>query len=380
MGRKKATRLETTAPAIAGWRWGGGEEVEEITWLWEPWLPSSALSLVCGEPQMGKSTLLAHLAAGVTLRLAEGKGASQVRPSVLWVHGEESWGMAALPRLAAAAADCSRVLHPERLEDASRRVTVGTLAAEMPEMIALGVRLVVIDPLAALCEEGADWTSEGSARSVLDTLQALAGQWKIPVLATRNWNKRKQGSRLDRISGSHAFRDVPRAILSCARDPLQSDRFVLCLDKWSYGPGTVPLCYDLDRDAKTGVPVWRQLGECRLEADDLDDERLRGGERAQWRAAHTLLRAMIPPEGIEAKKLHAEAEICGIKRTTLWRAAVELGVVMVRSGFGAAGHSQWFPPAKGWPDGLETHEIRGREIGGGVRAGGSGTAGTDGRA
>ena len=106
--------------------------LETITWLWEPWIPNSALTLVCGEPAKGKSTLLAHLAAGVTTRPFASRR-NGIRPAtVLWIHGEESWGCATLPRLKAAGADPTRVIHPDQAGDLTQRITVGQLSADLP--------------------------------------------------------------------------------------------------------------------------------------------------------------------------------------------------------------------------------------------------------
>lgn len=351
MAKRTKAEPAVVAPPIAGWCWGGNEVAETVQWLWEPWVPSSSLSLLAGDPMLGKSTLLAHLAAGVTQRPERGKAIGQA-DSVLWIAGEESWGMAAMPRLVAAGANLGRVIRPEKGKDASSRVTVHQLAAEMVQLHGHGVRLVVVDPLASLAEEGSDWTTESSARQCLDTLQTLASQFCLPIIGTRNWNKRKQGSRLDRICGSAAFRDVPRAILSCIPDPMVRDRSILCLDKWSYGPGATPITYTLDR-SKGGAPTWVQGEPCRIDRDDLDGDRITGAERAEWRAAHELIRDMIGNTFADAKAIYSAAGAIGIGVRKVWRAKVELGVRHHREGFGPGSHVVWEPPKAGWPEGLE---------------------------
>lgn len=327
-----------------------------VEWLWEPWLPNNALSLICGDPQLGKSTLLAHLAAGVTLRNASPTRGQPFGNAVLWIRGEEPWSMATAPRLLAAGADISRVIRHDARVQAGGKVTIGRLAAELPQLVTAGVRLVVIDPLAALAEEGSDWTNEGSARSCLDLLMALADEHKVPIVASRNWNKRKGGGRLERIMGSAAFRDVPRAILSCIRHPLMSGQYVLCLDKWSYGGGAEPICYQLTPNG-TGAPLWEQLGVSHLSADDLDSERLTGGERAEWQAAHELIRGYCEKEAAEASKIYAAGAALGIGKKAIWRASVELGIRRRRDRFGAGGHVWWSAPKDGWPEGLQPLDV-----------------------
>lgn len=352
MARKRSKVDVVAPPPLAGWKWGGTEEVEKVTWLWEPWIPGNALSLVCGDPQMGKSTLLAHLAAMVTSRNRGKRNGTREPDAVLWVRGEEPWGMATAPRLEAAGADLSRVIRADKMHQAGSRVTIGRLQAELPQMISAGLGLVIIDPLAALAEEGSDWTSEGSARQTLDTLMSLAESYTVPIIGARNWNKRQGCGRLDRIMGSAAFRDVPRAIISCMADPIRHRHYVLCLDKWSYGAGSPPLSYTLESGSK-GVPKWVGGETHRLGADDLDAERLSGGARAEWRAAHELIRGMIGDTFCEATRLYAAAQALGIGKKMVWRASVELKVQRSREGFGPGSHVNWSPPRKGWPEDLE---------------------------
>jgi hypothetical protein len=232
-------------------------------------------------------------------------------------------------------------------------VTVGRLAAELPAMVAAGVRLVVIDPLASLAEEGSDWTSEGSARQCLDQLVGLAEEHRLAIIASRNWNKRKTSNRLDRIMGSAAFRDVPRSIISCIDHPTQRGQYVLCHDKWSASLKPAwPICYDLAVLDGHAAPVWRQLEDSSLAGEELDSERMIGGERREWQAAHELIRGMVGDEGCEASKIYSAAGALGIGKGKMWRAANELGVRHERVGFGPGSHVRWNAPKRGWPEGL----------------------------
>lgn len=355
MARSKKSASKPIPPVMAGWTWGGTDDVERVSWLWEPWIPANALTLVCGDPQLGKSTFLSHLAAGVTRRRPSKSNGKPTRNAVLWIRGEEPWTMATAPRLLAAGADLGRILRHDKVEGAPLRVSLGRLQAELPDLVGAGVGLVVIDPLAALCESGSDWKEEGAARDCLDSLAALAEQYAVPVVATRNWNKAGGHGRLDRIMGSAAFRDVPRAILSCIPDPLIPRRYVLCLDKWSYGPGARPLTYEL-LPGKTGVPRWNPGEECRLGADELDSERLTGGARAEWRAAHELIRGMVAEGSCEATKIYRVGADHGIGKKVIWRASVELRVRRSRIGFGPGSHVLWGVPADGWPRDLSAEE------------------------
>jgi len=337
--------------AVEGWKWGGNNETKEIVkYLWEPWIPYSCLSLICGNPQLGKSTLMAFLAARVTKLGASSSRTTGEIPAgaVVWIHGEESWGVATRPRLLAAGADVQRVIRPQP-KQAGERLTIWQLSEQLPALVNHGVRLVIVDPLASLADEGSDWKSEGSARQCLDRLQALAAELQIAVVGTRNWNKSRGVSRLDRICGSAAFRDVPRSILSVIPDPLVRGRYVLCHDKHSLSDGARALCYSLDSNPGT-PPVWKDRGPCAIEADSLDGDRVVGSDRAEWEAAHELIRSLIGDGDVPAATVYTQAAALGIGKRCIWRASVELRVRRSRVGFGPGSHVNWLVPKDGWPE------------------------------
>jgi len=333
-----------------GWQRGAAEEADEVAYLWQPWVPLAGLTLLAGDPARGKSTLLAHLIAGMTSPRADSPRDIQPRPHVLLVSGEEDWATATLPRLLEAGADPGRVIRLNRKTRPGGRITVAELCDEAPALCsAHNVGLIVLDPLAACAPGDSDWNVEGPARVALDALQGLAELTRAAVIVSRNTNKNRTGALLDRITGSAAFRDVPRSVLFVLADPLTSGRYILCQPKSSIGEPGEPISYELYR-AKGIVPMWRELGKSALSAEELGDAPSIGGERLEWQAAHELLRGMIGNSECEARKLLKAAADIGIGKSKLWRAANELGIGRRRVGFGPGSHVCWVQPKRGWPE------------------------------
>ena len=90
---------------------------ERVDWLWALRIPRRGLSLVVGDPGLGKSMLTCDLAARVS------RGELGDRGSVLLLSAEDSSSAVVRPRLEAAGADLG-VVHNVSLErTASRRAS-----------------------------------------------------------------------------------------------------------------------------------------------------------------------------------------------------------------------------------------------------------------
>src|SRR5439155_23169534 len=86
-----------------------------LQWLWHPWIPSGKVTVLDGDPGLGKSSLLLDLAARVTRGLAMPDGGPVALPSppagiraagdVTLLTAEDSLADTVRPRLEAAGAD-----------------------------------------------------------------------------------------------------------------------------------------------------------------------------------------------------------------------------------------------------------------------------------
>jgi putative DNA primase/helicase len=127
---------------------------ERIDWLWEQRLPLGKCVLVAGEGGLGKSMVLAWIAATVS-RGKEwpcGEGQSQCG-SVITLSAEDDAADTIVPRLTAADADCSKVHILEAVRKADdeghRSFNLQLDLPELEKQIAelSDVLLVIIDPI-----------------------------------------------------------------------------------------------------------------------------------------------------------------------------------------------------------------------------------------
>src|SRR2546421_333545 len=75
---------------------------EPVTWLWQRRIPLGKLTLLSGDPGLGKSTLLLDLAARVTKKTPMPDGSLPVRGGVVVLSAEDGAADTIVPRLNAA--------------------------------------------------------------------------------------------------------------------------------------------------------------------------------------------------------------------------------------------------------------------------------------
>jgi hypothetical protein len=85
-------------------------QTESVQWLWEPYIPLGAVTILQGDGGLGKSTISCLIAAAVTNgKGLPGNGISVSCSSVIMQNEEDSYTKTIRPRLEDFGADCDRV-------------------------------------------------------------------------------------------------------------------------------------------------------------------------------------------------------------------------------------------------------------------------------
>jgi len=187
---------------------------EPIRWLWPGRVPLGKLTLIVGDPGLGKSFLTLDLAARVSAGepWPDAPGAENTPGAVVLLSAEDDLADTIRPRLDAAGADVERVA----------ALSISSLQRDLPDLEkamhdAPGVRLVVIDPITAYLA-GTDSHKNADVRSLLAPLAELAARHRVAVVAVSHLNKHVGGSALYRAQGSLAFTAAARAVWLVAKD------------------------------------------------------------------------------------------------------------------------------------------------------------------
>jgi hypothetical protein len=193
---------------------------ERVRWLVPGRVPLGAVTLVAGDPKLGKSTLTCLYAAAVS----RGKF-GDAPATVLVISAEDGLARVIKPRAAVAGGNLSRIgvfdvvdadgaRYPDFPEDVSE------LAAAIVEHQA---RLVIVDPLNAFLSGSIDSWKDHGIRRALAPLARLAEEHDCAVLVVVHLNKQRGGDPLYRIGGSIGQVGAARSILGFGRDPDDPD-------------------------------------------------------------------------------------------------------------------------------------------------------------
>jgi putative DNA primase/helicase len=189
---------------------------EVVRWLWYPYIALGKLTILEGDPGLGKSWLMCAIAAAVSL----GRGLPGADPSepgnVLMLSAEDGLGDTLRPRLDAVEADVSKVfaLNEPLTFDAS-----GLLRLEAA-LIELSPQLAIIDPLFAFTGGQIDIHKANQCRAVSAPLAAIADRQGCALVAVRHLGKSRGGGHaLNAGIGSIDFAAAARSVLLVGQDP-----------------------------------------------------------------------------------------------------------------------------------------------------------------
>lgn len=261
-------------------------KVERPVFLHSPLVPTKVLTLIAGRAGVSKSTLSIDIAAKATNGTLEGDW--QGRPvNVAFAAIEDDAGMQKA-RLQAAGANMRRVLFMT-VDDTRNGSTIST-GLRLPDDAAIlsdtlrehDVKLLVIDPITSAIDGNTN--DRDDVRDSLDPLAAIAQKLEIAIIGIAHFNK-GGGYASDKVSGSHAFRDVVRSMLLVAKDD-ETGECVVTLDKSSYTQqdGT-SYRYELqsrfitDDDGKRmGVPIIAGFTSSNRNVHDVINRNVAGGD------------------------------------------------------------------------------------------------------
>ncbi|MFI0000732.1 AAA family ATPase [Streptomyces globisporus] len=322
-------------------------EPEPVVWAWldeeEGRVPAGALSIAAGREGTGKSSFGMWMAAHVTAGTLP--GAFQGRPrAVFYVAVEDSWKHTIVPRLMAAGANLDLVYRVEAVE-----AEFGETTLSLPQDNSLmeqaikdyDVALVVLDPLMSCMGKGIDTHRERDVRTALDPLAQMAERTGCVLLGIAHFGKGAGTDPSALITGSGAFKNVPRAVFGFARDD-DNDCRVMSQSKNSLGRDDLPsLTYNIataEVETKKGAAYVGRFvftGEATRSVQEILAQG-QEGDRGERDEAGAWLVDYLTDNGGEASAgdVIKAAEKDGFAKHTIQRARSKAGVTSQKSGFG----------------------------------------------
>jgi hypothetical protein len=329
---------------------------EQVRWLWRGRVPLGKLTILDGDPGLGKSLVTLDLAARTSTgaRMPDGTTNDLDGPAgVVLLSAEDGLADTIRPRLDAAGADVQRIAALTLVVDVTirqegddevevRTARLPTLAdlAELEAAIGrMAAKLVVVDPLMAYLPGTTNAHRDQDVRQVLALLAALADRTGVSVVVVRHLNKAPGGNPLYRGGGSIGIIGASRSGLVIAPDPSDGSgaRRILAPTKANLSENAPALAYQVEpTDAGEVRVAWE--GPTEHTAASLLAAAAPSAERSAVDDAATILEAILEDGPRPVKEVYIEAAEAGIKERTLDRAKQRLNVKAAKDGF----HGGWY--------------------------------------
>lgn len=327
-------------------------EPESIDWLWPGKIARGKLTVLAGDPGLGKSFVTLDIAARLTCGLpwpdAPGK---PIEPGgVVLLGAEDGIADTIRPRLDAAGADVNRIvaikaIHSENAKgkkaDRTFDLTSDIRALEAAIQAVEDCKLVIIDPISAYLG-GTDSHKNGEIRGLLAPLANLADKQGLAILAVTHLNKNAGGAAIYRTMGSIAFTAAARAAWIVTKDNDDPERRLLLPAKNNLAIDTGGLAYRLQTIEGHEHPVveW-EPDAVSMNIDEVFSQQ--GAKRCNkaFEEARLWLLDALGSGPIPAGDIKKQAQRDGIAQRTLDRAKDALGIRSHKLGFGGDGHWVW---------------------------------------
>jgi hypothetical protein len=316
-------------------------QAETVAWLWPGRIAIGKVTLLYGDPGLGKSLVTLDIAARVSRGAAWPDKRGEERPSgsVILLSAEDDAADTLRPRLDAHEADCQRIHVLKAIhtyDNKGDHVRAFDLTRDIEQLRQVldktpDCRLVIIDPISAYLGK-ADSHVNADVRAALAPLAELATEKRIAILAVTHLRK-GDGAAIHRGMGSMGFVAAARAAWVVAKDKRNPSRRVMLAVKNNLADdgASTGLAYTIEGHGPDGAPVvcW-EADPVTLTADEAlaAEPKRRGRPPEERECAEEWLRKALADYARPAKELLQEAkEAHCISSRTLERAKHKLGVI-----------------------------------------------------
>ena len=315
-----------------------------LEWLWAGRFPLGKISLVAGDPGLGKSFLTIDIAARIT-RGESWPDDSSVRStagSVMIFNSEDDIADTIRPRLDDAAADVEKVYFVEGVVSydpttKQKRSRGFSLDLDLPFLAKWlettpDARAIFIDPISAYCG-GTDSHKNAEVRAMLSPLSELAARHRVAVICVTHLAKGNGTKAVYRAMGSLAFAAAARAVWSVNRDLDDPDRRLLLPAKMNLCQETSGLAYRI----VDGRIHW-EASPIAMTADDyLVNEQSKANESSSAKSARDeaieWLRDALAGGDKQSKEILADGKENGHAEKMLRKSLKAIGGRAVKTGF-----------------------------------------------
>jgi len=319
-------------------------ESERIRWLSLGRLAAGKLTMVDGDPGLGKSTVLLEWSARITRGEALPGGLAGPPRGVVILSAEDGIADTIRPRAEAAGADLSRIIVLTEMADGGLPSIPDNLDVIERAIAGVDASFVIVDPAVAFLSDNVNVNRDQEVRRALAPLKRLAERTDVSIALIRHLNKGASSNALYRGGGSIGMIGGARFGLLFAQDPEDDQRRLIATTKANLSMLAPTLAYRLEPVEGTDVARVQWDGESILSANSILAVPAESDERSALGDAKDFLYDLLREDAYPVKVIKVAARDAGIQDATLRRAKDALGIKPDKEGFGKDGHWVWRLP------------------------------------
>lgn len=312
-----------------------------INWLWRDKIAKGKVTLIAGDPGLGKSQVTIHLASVISNggELPGGHGTNKGK--VLFFSAEDDPADTITPRLIACGANLRQIHLFSMAKKGGKEVffdlskDVGLLANTLKSEP--GVSLIIVDPITAFLGETDSYVN-AEVRALLHQLSKVAAEFEVAVVCVTHFNKSSNGGPMNKITGSLAFVAAARAAFVVIKDEQDEKRRLFLPVKNNIAEDVSGFAFKIESvemevhgtPIKTSKVLWEKE-PVSISAIEAMREKKGGVDNSSVEWVEGFLRER--PSGVLFNDLVFAAKRQGISARTLYRIQKETFIDVIDNGW-----------------------------------------------
>lgn len=319
-------------------------EIEDIQWLWYPYIARGKVTIIQGEPGSSKTTMGLKIASCVSTgepfpgELKNPFANLREPANVIYQTAEDGLSDTIMNRLKHMNPDFNRIFvideskEPITMMDNRIRQALDITKAE----------LIILDPLTAYLGSKVNMNMANEVRPVMNRAVQFAKEFNTAVVIIAHMSKMTSAQAKNRLIGSIDFVGAARSVLTIGFNPNNSAQRALAQTKNNLAPFGKTLLYHLDYS--NGGVVFDDFSNL------TDDEIISPADKKNTKASIALeeakefLKEAMKESYIKADEVLQMASDEGITSATLHLAKKALGIQSKRYGYGKNSTNWWRYP------------------------------------
>lgn len=317
---------------------------EELDFIWKPYLARGEVSILEGDPGLGKSYLAQMVAGSIATGrriVSPYKGQPRVQGPVVYFDMENSAGSVTKPRLT-----------DNGFKDFSGRYIVVQQPFSIDDEDAMDFiyeRLEEIKPALVVFDTLNTYIGRADTHKASEVAQAfgnfmqIARDFKCSVLVLRHLTK-AGGAAMYRGQGSITFAGLSRVVMSVGVDPDDTETRAMAITKMNFAKPPMALTFRIEERKKGRSEfVWGDFVNLSSQEimDAAAEARAEGKQGNHMQDAMEFLEQTITNTPVEVDKLYRMGDKRSISRKMIDRAASKMNVTKRKTGKGKNKTETW---------------------------------------